>query len=477
MSSSFGRRKAMALVVIVALCAAFMGGSAWGENPFTDIGGQPAHANNIDAIYDAGITAGCSQGPTFYCPGDNVTRAQMASFLARLGGLSSGTTKNFPKVNAKGELASYCAMAQANPNSFPRQICFPSETVLATGIGADLSVAVGIDGLPVISYHLTATKDLMFARCRNTACTQADTITLVGAEGDAGLSNAITIGRDGYPYIAYYDETGANDDVRLIRCLNAACTSRSSYVVDSSSSNIGLDIEMVTNPDTGDPVVSYYDVANTKLRVTRCLDPECSGKTPFDVDTLAAPGTSSLAITAGGAVVMSYLLDSPIVGITRCLLSDCSNRNTKYFDPFPVEPVGSTAVAIGTDDIPFAMVNNGADVIMYRCSDFSCTSTAPPQSFSSGGDPGEPYVHDVVINSNGFPMLTFYDFSENRFVFTRCRTLTCSQRSNDVIGSDGLVGNAAQIALGIDGTPLIVYYSSETASLVTARAPMINSFS
>jgi len=29
------------------------------------------------------VTYGCSQSPPLYCPGDSVTRAQMAAFLVR----------------------------------------------------------------------------------------------------------------------------------------------------------------------------------------------------------------------------------------------------------------------------------------------------------------------------------------------------------------------------------------------------------
>ena len=50
---------------------------------FTDVDPQSAHATNIDALHAAGITAGCTQQPLQYCPDSPVPRAQMASFLAR----------------------------------------------------------------------------------------------------------------------------------------------------------------------------------------------------------------------------------------------------------------------------------------------------------------------------------------------------------------------------------------------------------
>ena len=50
---------------------------------FVDVDSSSVHAANIAAIAEAGITVGCStQGPS-YCPSQPVTRAQMASFLAR----------------------------------------------------------------------------------------------------------------------------------------------------------------------------------------------------------------------------------------------------------------------------------------------------------------------------------------------------------------------------------------------------------
>lgn len=55
-----------------------------GENPFSDVVGG-VFVDNIVAIYEAGITLGCTEGE--YCPEDPVSRAQMASFLDRAFGL------------------------------------------------------------------------------------------------------------------------------------------------------------------------------------------------------------------------------------------------------------------------------------------------------------------------------------------------------------------------------------------------------
>ena len=52
------------------------------DTPFTDVATTSPTYNDIGRIYGLGITTGTT--PTTYSPGADVTRAQMASFLARL---------------------------------------------------------------------------------------------------------------------------------------------------------------------------------------------------------------------------------------------------------------------------------------------------------------------------------------------------------------------------------------------------------
>jgi spore germination protein YaaH len=62
------------------------------DDAFTDDEGS-IHEENINRIAEAGITVGCSA--TTFCPGGIVTRAQMASFLARAFHLPSSATDFF----------------------------------------------------------------------------------------------------------------------------------------------------------------------------------------------------------------------------------------------------------------------------------------------------------------------------------------------------------------------------------------------
>ena len=61
------------------------------EAGFTDVDPSGPHAADIDALAAAGVTAGCSRDPLRYCPAGSVTRAEMATFLARAAGLMEGS--------------------------------------------------------------------------------------------------------------------------------------------------------------------------------------------------------------------------------------------------------------------------------------------------------------------------------------------------------------------------------------------------
>lgn len=66
---------------------------------FTDVDPASPHAGNINAITKAGVMDPCdAQGPRF-CPDDPVTRAAMATFLARARKLEPVTTVRFADVS------------------------------------------------------------------------------------------------------------------------------------------------------------------------------------------------------------------------------------------------------------------------------------------------------------------------------------------------------------------------------------------
>ncbi len=68
--------------------------------PFPDVPADGTHTDAIEWLVDREITAGCAAGG--FCPGDAVTRAQMATFLMRALDLDAGSVTAFGDVDPDG---------------------------------------------------------------------------------------------------------------------------------------------------------------------------------------------------------------------------------------------------------------------------------------------------------------------------------------------------------------------------------------
>ncbi len=71
------------------------------------------HESGINSLAAAEISSGCNQANTNYCPGDHVTRAQMASFLVRALNLPASTINSFVDDDNSSHESNINALAAA----------------------------------------------------------------------------------------------------------------------------------------------------------------------------------------------------------------------------------------------------------------------------------------------------------------------------------------------------------------------------
>lgn len=111
---------------------------------FNDVGSS-SHADNIYRLYDAGVTSGCTTRS--YCPTDQVTRAQMASFLARAKNLPEGATSGiFSDVNGGAHAGNIAALAHDRITSGCTSTRFcPTDTVTRAQMATFLANALDLD--------------------------------------------------------------------------------------------------------------------------------------------------------------------------------------------------------------------------------------------------------------------------------------------------------------------------------------------
>jgi hypothetical protein len=174
-------------------------------------------------------------------------------------------------------------------------------TLDSTGnVGFHTSIAIGLDGNPIISYADNG--DLKVAACTNPTCTTATT-SPIDTTGNVGWFTSIAIGIDGNPIISYYDDT--NEDLKVAACTNPTCTSATITAIDTTGI-VGNDTSIAIGAD-GNPIISYTDYTNEDLKVAACTDPTCttSNNTTLDSTDLGVAFTS-IAIGRNGVPIISY---------------------------------------------------------------------------------------------------------------------------------------------------------------------------
>lgn len=140
------------------------------------------------------------------------------------------------------------------------------------GSGGYLSLAVGTDGRPMVSYSDEASNRLMLFRCNNSDCSGVPAAPVVLDDTLAAvMETSIAFGADGYAVVSYYDYS--NRSLKLAKCGNAACTSRTTTTIDSTG-EVGQ-ATSIRVPADGLPVVSYYDYTNEALKVLKCSNASC----------------------------------------------------------------------------------------------------------------------------------------------------------------------------------------------------------
>ena len=149
-------------------------------------------------------------------------------------------------------------------------------TTASTLLGGWSSVAFGLDGLALISYNggYTATgSDLKVAHCRNVYCT-ASTVITADTGGFVGWRTSIAVGGDGLGVISYYD--AGNRDLKLAHCVDLACAATTATVVDSFD-DVGARSSIAIGTD-GLPLIGYLGpgLIGVALRVVHCGNSDCT---------------------------------------------------------------------------------------------------------------------------------------------------------------------------------------------------------
>jgi hypothetical protein len=144
----------------------------------------------------------------------------------------------------------------------------------ANYVGAHSSIAIGTDGFPVIAHRDATVGGLRVTHCGNATCTIGVTsLTLDNPAGEAGYASSLAIGADGLPVVSHMDTS--THTLRVAHCGNVTCAGRSSTaVIDDPAAAVAGGTGLVIAPD-GLPLIAFQNSTTNTLRVARCGTRTC----------------------------------------------------------------------------------------------------------------------------------------------------------------------------------------------------------
>jgi len=331
-------------------------------------------------------------------------------------------------------------------------------------VGAYNAIAYGSDDLPVIAYYDNTFGNLKIIKCSLPDCSDTsptgNKITLVDETNDVGRSASIAVPADGLPVVSYWDLT--NSLLKVLKCSLADCSDNSPSgnlitAIDTGGSN---DIAL-GNDDL--PVIVYNDGAAEELMFVKCTDPTCSSPipTPILLDTSKDSGGSPrIAMTTDGRPMIVYIEGIKMFYLV-CNDDSCSNGTSiPRVDIAGGGPVIVfwPVVALSTDEKPviaYWRLPNGTNTMqVVRCADLNC-SVIDSDQLVDNTFLRVPNRYDMTVPADNFPILVYDEFNlGGQLTVRKCHDPQClsslAERFSTVTGVW-----FTSIAISPDGFPII----------------------
>jgi hypothetical protein len=338
-------------------------------------------------------------------------------------------TDGLPIISHRDDTANALRVTHCgNPSCSAGNVSTLADDPTPNSVGHYTSIAIGTDGRPVISHHDVTAGALRVTRCGDQACTTGNVTTILDDSANSvGQNSSIAIGVDGLPIISHHDATART--LRITRCLTVACTSGHSIIVDGPAREVGAFSSIAIGAD-GLPVISHLDFTALALRVTHCGDAACTSgnvSTTLDDTTSIVGLYTSIAIGSDGLPVISYADGTAqALRVTHCGDPACTAGNVSTTVDDPANSVGRfTSIAIGVDGLPMIGHQDATATAprVTHCGNAACTAGNVSVTLETSMNAG--YYTSLAIGSDGLPVISHQDVTAGTLRVTKCGTMTC----------------------------------------------------
>jgi len=330
-----------------------------------------------------------------------------------------------------------------------------SITQVTTGLWPfDTSIAIGTDGLGLISFVDQTNHVLNVFHCTNAGCTAGNIYTLDN-NVNGGHFTSLAIGTDGYGLISFKNTT--NNDLKVYHCTNTACSSGTAYTADSLG-DVG-DASSIAIGADGYGLISYYDNTTGTLRVYHCTNTACSTGNGLNAVSIVGAGMSvytSITIGTDGFGLIGYHDgNSGYLKVYHCTNADCTSGGATTLDS--TGQVGQElSITIGVDG--FGLIsyydNSNYDLKVYHCINMSCSS-GNSYTLDSAGTVGG--YTGITIGTDGLGLISYFDSTNGGIKLFHCINVACSAGTAYTLEANGEDGFYGSITIGPDGFGLVAY--------------------
>lgn len=322
------------------------------------------------------------------------------------------------------------------------------------------------------SYYDASGNILKFRHCNTLPCNTSDIIQVIDSTNDVGTYNFMALDSGSNPFVSYFDAT--NQTLRIAECDNAECSTRTNFTIDSSA-NLGKYSSVIFD-SSGFPVISYSDYESTFLKVAHCDTTNCVSFTNH-INTVDSFGEyTSIALDTSGFPMISYYEDTAgALKLAHCNDADCDSsvngsESINVVDSGSGNTVGQfTSLKLdlaGFPVISYYDVTAGA-LKLAHCINESCSSGNSVVTVDDGNGNDVGKYNSLDFDSNGFPVISYYDETEGNLKLAKCSDENCVAFIAKVVVSD--TDDVGQFSsLSIDGeTAYISYYNATKRQLET----------
>lgn len=382
----------------------------------------------------------------------------------------------------------YRCLPDTSP-SICKQI-IPNTVTNLFNVGATLSsttlendIVFGSDGLPIITYYDAIQRQLRVLHCDNETCSAQNTTAFIdnGSQNlnGVGRSPSIAIGGDGLPVISYYNED--QQQVKVAHCAVADCSTGTVISVIANGTDFSLSVPKLLIRDNGLPLISYHksEPSGFSLHLVYCGNPTCSsGNTE---STLSGPRTYAIAIGNDGNPIIAYTTwvsdsNNTTLWLKHCADPSCTSGTTSTIATSSpsIRIQGPLVLDIGADGFPvigyarYLLQSSGTYYDLVHCIDSGCIDP-PETSLILNGKPYGATIFgaSLAIGADGLPIVSFVTPSGSAPVF-HCGTPACKVGSslNFPITSAKMMNS---LAIGPNGLPFITYMDKTTEKLTLMK--------